>query len=147
MLSHRVTGTRIHLITRWHSLFPTSQSRISLGFPHGWLSHLSGRDTGFPRFASQVHVGSDVCCRPRDVSGHEKLSGDISSDPFCHFGSGVTITFACSPSRSLHRFTYVHLYQLPSITLVMITRRKILSRFPSCLTASHIVPTALYSSG
>ncbi len=47
--------TRIHLITRRHSLLPTSQARTPLGSPCGSLSLASeGGDTGFPRSASEV---------------------------------------------------------------------------------------------
>ncbi|MGB0848726.1 MAG: hypothetical protein ACPGSM_18480 [Thiolinea sp.] len=57
LLSLRVTGTRIHTITVWHLLLPASQTRTTIGLPHGQLSSRSWGDTGFPRSAKTSVLG------------------------------------------------------------------------------------------
>ncbi len=56
--------TRIRLITRRHSLLPTSQARTPVGSPHGSLSLASeGGIQGF-HVSLLKYAGLGACCRP-----------------------------------------------------------------------------------
>jgi hypothetical protein len=86
--------TRIRPITGRPSLFPTSQARTSVSFPHGSPS-LTGEDTGLPRSAPEVSAGLGTCCRPGSAVDHEvaPLNPPPASVPF---GSSLSATLACS---------------------------------------------------
>ncbi len=58
--------TRIHAITAWHSLLPTSQTGTPIGSPCGLLS-LAGEIPGF-HVPLQKSAGLGACCRPGGVS-------------------------------------------------------------------------------
>jgi hypothetical protein len=93
--------TRIHPITGWLSLLPTSHTRTPMGSPCGSLSLERGRCTGLPRFAFSS------ICRVRCLLStgrcvvHDAAFQRRHTRLHCLLGPSLTTSLACYVSRSL----------------------------------------------
>jgi hypothetical protein len=105
--------TRIRPITGRHSLLPTSHARTPIGSPCGSLSPEGGSVRGFQVPLVEC-IGLGACCRPGG-NGPRRPTTQRDIPPPVPFGSSLSTPLACSTSRPLRRFTYVHLadYQTP----------------------------------
>ncbi len=92
----RIGSTPIHLITRQHSLAPSSLTRRPVGAPRGLLSPVGGRRAYHVPCVSQSRLGF-----AKTPVGHH-LRADISqarSLPTDHVGPSLSASWACLSSR------------------------------------------------
>ena len=100
--------TRIHSITEWLSLLPTSHTRTSVGSPYGLLS-LDRETYGVATFRILSIVGLGACCRPGGSMVHDAARYRRHSRLHCLLAQASQPLWLVLYHDLYRRFTLVHL--------------------------------------
>ena len=98
--------TRIHPITGWHLLFPTSFTHLSIGVPYGLLSIVKWRQLGLPCSADSTRWIS-VCLFAGGILDRVKWHANTSTLPLTFLVQASQHLWPAHPHDIYQQFTYV----------------------------------------